>query len=719
MTYEELKASVATAESAARQVFEVLAEVGAMVARANSEESPEMGQAREIAIRLVEHRDSLGGQAALLDAMLRRLGLFPYMDVDGAGMRDRLAIEAHRPLDLPEAGIVFHRVQAEVYRRLLDGENVVLSAPTSFGKSLVIDALVASEQYRNVVVVVPTIALIDETRRRLSRFSPRYKIITHVSQPPGDRNLFLLTQERVLDLAELPDVDLFVVDEFYKLSPDRDGDLDRTYLLNQAFQRLHRTGAQFYFLGPNIQALKAEIPEAFTGGLHFIRTGVSTVALDEVYIDGADDPHAALGELCNRLDEPTLIYCQSPRSVRQALKALVEAKVTAPDSSLDRAVEWTGAAYHPEWSVCQGLAHGIGVHHGQLPRALAAFMIRAFKERRLRFLICTSSLIEGVNTPAKNVVVFDKKIGRTDFDFFDYGNIRGRSGRMSIHYVGRVFLFHEKPREELPEVDIPALSQPDDVPSSMLLGLEPAEMTERSRNRLDRLLADAPLSADVLRASVGLNVERQLETARAIASDLPRYGPVLSWTGIPTRAELEAVSELIWTHLNAGRREHGAFSSKQLATRISMLRDTTDVREMIASQVANPFHIDRGDSVDEIVEDVLDFLRFWASHTFPRLLIALDRIATAVLARDGRPTGDFTVFAAQVENLFLPVPIVALEEYGLPRIVGIKLLKQLQPDGDLDATLGRLAKIDPDTVKLDPFERELLQDVRDSLPRQA
>jgi hypothetical protein len=718
MTFDELKAAVATAESANEHTFDVLADVGGLVARAQGEESVEMAQAREICIRMVEHRDALGGQAALLDAMLRRLGLFPYIDIEGAGVRDLLAIEAHRPLDLPDEDLIFHRVQAEVYRRLLDGENVVLSAPTSFGKSLVIDALIASGNYRNIVVVVPTIALIDETRRRLSRFSPEYKLITHVSQPLADRNLLLLTQERVLDLAELPDVDLFVIDEFYKLSPDRDGGLDRTYLLNQAFQRLYRTGAQFYFLGPNIQALKAGIPDDFLGRLIFIRTGVSTVALDEIHVDVGEDAHAALAELCSGLDEPTLIYCQSPRSVRQVLAALIDGDVSAPHASLDRAVEWTSRAYHPDWSVCRGLAHGIGVHHGQLPRALAAFMVRAFKERRLRFLICTSSLIEGVNTPAKNVVVFDKKIGTTDFDFFDYGNIRGRSGRMSVHHVGRVYLFHATPSEELPEVDIPALSQPDDVPSSLLLGLEPDEMSDRSRDRLQALLADARLSAEVLRASVGLDVERQLETATVIEQDLNTYAPLLRWTGIPNRAQLEAAAGLIWTHLNAGRREHGAFSASQLATRISMLRDSTDVGEMVGYQASTAFRITRGDKIDEIVEDVLDFLRFWASHTFPRLLIALDRIAGAVLARHGVATGDFTVFAAQVENLFLPVPIVALEEYGLPRIVAMKLRDQLQPDGDLDATLARLAAIDPETVSLEPFELELLEDVRLSLPAQ-
>ena len=67
----------------------------------------------------------------------------------------------------------------------------------------------------------------------------------------------------------------------------------------------------------------------------------------------------------------------------------------------------------------------------------------------------------------------------------------------------------------------------------MLLGLEPGEMTERSRDRLEDLLEDAPLSAEVLRASIGLDVERQLETATVIEADLGRYAPLLRWTGIP------------------------------------------------------------------------------------------------------------------------------------------------------------------------------------------
>ena len=44
--------------------------------------------------------------------------------------------------------------------------NIAVSAPTSFGKSFVIDAFIKIRKPKNVIIIVPTIALTDETRRR-------------------------------------------------------------------------------------------------------------------------------------------------------------------------------------------------------------------------------------------------------------------------------------------------------------------------------------------------------------------------------------------------------------------------------------------------------------------------------------------------------------------------------------------------------------------------
>jgi hypothetical protein len=101
--------------------------------------------------------------------------------------------------------------------------------------------------------------LIDETRRRLSRYRNYYKIITHASQHSAEHNIFILTQERVLELPSIEQIDFFVIDEFYKLSPGR-GEDERCALLNQVFYRLIKTGKQFYMLGPGISGISGGIP---------------------------------------------------------------------------------------------------------------------------------------------------------------------------------------------------------------------------------------------------------------------------------------------------------------------------------------------------------------------------------------------------------------------------------------------------------------------------
>ena len=133
-----------------------------------------------------------------------------------------------------------------------------LSAPTSFGKSKIIDALIATRRFTNIVVIVPTLALLDETRRRLQgQFSVQYNIVAHPSQLPAEgRNIFIFTPERVVSYKEsFPKIDFFVLDEFYKIGGQSEEDR-RVVALNEAFYLLYKKHkAQFYMLGPNIRAI--------------------------------------------------------------------------------------------------------------------------------------------------------------------------------------------------------------------------------------------------------------------------------------------------------------------------------------------------------------------------------------------------------------------------------------------------------------------------------
>ena len=200
-----------------------------------------------------------------------------------------------------------------VYERLLAGENVVLSAPTSFGKSLVIDAILAARDFDNVAIIVPTLALMDETRRRLSHLSDRYKVITHGTQERSARNLWVMTQERMLDMGVPEGLDFFVIDEFYKLDPSHSD--DRSNQLNILLWQLLATNAQFYMLGPNITAFGADTANRIRAS--FISTGYSTVATDIERIHSSKEQLPDdLAAVCRDVGPGTLIFCSSPARPR-------------------------------------------------------------------------------------------------------------------------------------------------------------------------------------------------------------------------------------------------------------------------------------------------------------------------------------------------------------------------------------------------------------------
>lgn len=131
--------------------------------------------------RLIRLLDSLGRENQaynpLLNHLIRESGLYPYLEPETSSWQDRFVFESFKVDIGQEEPVTLHSEQSLVLKHLLDGDNLAVSAPTSFGKSLIIDAYIAIRKPKNVLILVPTIALTDETRRRLSKkFSAEYKI---------------------------------------------------------------------------------------------------------------------------------------------------------------------------------------------------------------------------------------------------------------------------------------------------------------------------------------------------------------------------------------------------------------------------------------------------------------------------------------------------------------------------------------------------------------
>lgn len=117
--------------------------------------------------------------------------------------------------------------------------NFVLVAPTSYGKSEIIVDKVFNNLNKRVCIIVPSKALLSQTKKRLLTKASEnnlQRIITNpeMYQKSDDRFVAVLTQERLLRLLQQNSnlkIDLVLIDEAHNLFGNKDKDGDRRAIL--------------------------------------------------------------------------------------------------------------------------------------------------------------------------------------------------------------------------------------------------------------------------------------------------------------------------------------------------------------------------------------------------------------------------------------------------------------------------------------------------------
>lgn len=326
------------------------------------------------------------------------------------------------------------------------------------------------------------------------------------------------------------------------------------------------------------------------------------------------------------------------------------------------------------------------------------------------FLICTSTLIEGVNTKAKNIIIFDNTLFKKKLDYFTFNNICGRSGRMFEHFVGKVFLFHDPPARDLPQVDFPVFTQGSDVPSELLIQLSDEDVHDNVRERVDDLITQTYLPIDIIRKNTSIDPEAQIDLARHLERSPQEHWPYLSWASYPTKAQLDYACTLVWEFLVPNKQRRGGVSSGvQLSFKLRRLSQVRDSRALVLEELANDF---KPPSPNEAVENVLEFERTWATFEFPRYIMALSRIQEHVFGSIGLQPGDYSFYSMQVESLFRTPVLISLDEYGVPLQVAEKIGEELGIEDDLDSALAYLKRVDVTKFRLSPFERDVIEDAK-------
>lgn len=349
--------------------------------------------------------------------------------------------------------IALHPEQRKILSLIARNRGLIFSAPTSFGKTFVVFEYICREQPQNIVMVVPTLALIDEYKQKIIRqykekFS-NYNIYLSIDPEKAydfsQNNIFIVTHDRVIDentVSLFESIDFLVIDEVYKLQKDTSN--ERVLILNIAYYNMVKRSSKYVLLAPFISGV--EHLERLDDVPAFYSTNYSPVVNDVKVYDILSESERVIytDKILESipLKENTLVYFPTVVQIDQFInQTSLEYSALELDENpiLNEFISWGRREIHPQWSIIKALEKGFLVHHGQLPLGIRMLELGLFNNLQSNYsrLICTSTLLEGVNTTAKNIIItkpyrsYDKV-----FDAFDFYNLVGRTGRLYQHYLG-------------------------------------------------------------------------------------------------------------------------------------------------------------------------------------------------------------------------------------------------------------------------------------------
>lgn len=639
------------------EIFEECAQINALIENSNKAE------ARSMVINLLDKLRRDGNEyTPLINHVIREVGLFPYIDPKTALWEDQVVVEAFKANVGDETPVTLHSAQSHVLKRLLLGDNIAVSAPTSFGKSFIVDAFIAIRQPENVVMIVPTIALADETRRRIEhKFSHKYKIITTTDATITERNIFIFPQERSFAyLDKLEKIDMLIVDEFYKASSMFDD--DRSSSLLSAIIELGRISRQKYYLAPNIHKIADNV---FTQGMQFMRlTDFKTVITKaaKIYEKRRSDENVdefKKNNLVNILQNntaKTLVYAGSYNNINKVSTILADNLPYKETSLLRDFNDWLKVNYGDSFSLCQLSERGIGIHNGKMHRSLSQIQVKLFEcTEGLDTIISTSSIIEGVNTQAEQVIGWSNKNGLHKFDYFTYRNIIGRAGRMFKYFVGKVYLLEEPPVQENTTLTI---DFPDEVAESLDSEDPGIEINQEQNNHIKEY-------EEFMMNALGAENFRQIRKLSIFKSCDPRI--------------LKSLIEKLKANPNWPR----GYAALAATNTYNWREPVLDVVSLLGDNMARLIKIaiwkmpdNWTRSIAEVYSELSDisYEDLFSAERYLSYNLCSTLSVINILKKSFDPTSpDISLFIGRAANAFLPKLVYQLEEYGLPRMISRKI----------------------------------------------
>ena len=68
-------------------------------------------------------------------------------------------------------------------------------------------------------------------------------------------------------------------------------------------------------------------------------------------------------------------------------------------------VDYFKSTVSEDYSLCKTMPNGIAYHHGKMPMHVRRTLEKAIQQKMITNVVCTTTLIQGVNLPAQNIII--------------------------------------------------------------------------------------------------------------------------------------------------------------------------------------------------------------------------------------------------------------------------------------------------------------------------
>ena len=387
--------------------------------------------------------------------------------------------------------LVLTDFQKELWNAMQHHKVVIVNAPTSAGKSFVLQNYVINSVIANrvkrILYIVPSRALIEQVIIDLRELIQSLKIpaeIIHVTEVPKDYSdidrsiIYVLTQERAqLLLAANAAINLTIVDEAQNIADGARGVILQTviekivecndnaqFIFAMPFVKNPEVFLSIFNLGDDFQIIpSAESPVRQNLFNIIVNTQDShNVKVEHIMESGnreylCDIPieyelvdegrYLAILSVFFGRDHNNIVYGAEPSKCEKIASAIVQLLEKKEDPELIDFSKDLKRHIHKDFLLAETILYGVAYHYGVLPTFVRREIERLASAGKINYIVCTSTLLQGINLPAQNIFLLKPTKGRagsdaSSLDPAEFWNLVGRAGRLTKDYEGNIFLIN-------------------------------------------------------------------------------------------------------------------------------------------------------------------------------------------------------------------------------------------------------------------------------------